>query len=358
LDVRRSLLIELEDDEGVVGLGESAPFEEPFYSSETIATARDVLREVLFPTVVGGVFERLEDLHDAIEGVAPRSPMARAGIETAWWDLNAASEGTSLRPLVTRRFEELGVRCAAVRSVRCGVALGLPRDGHAEDLAARTVQAANAGYHRIKVKIDRAWHVDAVRTAQRALCQADMDLPITVDANGAFVLARDRGVLKALDAMGLLYIEQPFAAEDIEAHVELATSLTTPVCLDETLSDQATARNVSQRRGKWVWNIKVQRVGGLEPACRMVATARDAGIPMWVGTMPESGVGAQASLALAAHDLFAFPTDVEPSDRWYLRGVDPIELTMASDGTMRVPEERPHVESRRFPSVFELDVGG
>ena len=28
MDVRRSLLVELEDDQGVVGLGESAPFEE------------------------------------------------------------------------------------------------------------------------------------------------------------------------------------------------------------------------------------------------------------------------------------------------------------------------------------------
>jgi L-alanine-DL-glutamate epimerase-like enolase superfamily enzyme len=78
---------------------------------------------------------------------------------------------------------------------------------------------------------------------------------------------------------------------------------------------------------------------------------------MWIGTMPESGIGAQAALALAAHEVFSLPTDVEPSDRWYVPGSDLVELTMRGNGTMAVAGERPDVAVTRAPLVFELDAG-
>jgi hypothetical protein len=53
--------------------------------------------------------------------------------------------------------------------------------------------------------------------------------------------------------------------------------------------------------------------------------------------MPETGIGAQAILALGALPRFVYPTDVEPSDRWYASGTDPLPLVMAADGTMDVP---------------------
>ena len=40
---RRSLIVVLHDGEGHVGYGESPPFELPFYSDETLASARDML---------------------------------------------------------------------------------------------------------------------------------------------------------------------------------------------------------------------------------------------------------------------------------------------------------------------------
>jgi L-alanine-DL-glutamate epimerase-like enolase superfamily enzyme len=54
--------------------------------------------------------------------------------------------------------------------------------------------------------------------------------------------------------------------------------------------------------------------------------------------MPETGVGAQAALALAAHAGCVYPTDVEPSDRWYEPGTDVVDLAMSESGTMRVPD--------------------
>ena len=53
LHIRRSWIVELTDELGNIGYGESAPFEYPFYSEETLASARFVLTEILLPSLVG-----------------------------------------------------------------------------------------------------------------------------------------------------------------------------------------------------------------------------------------------------------------------------------------------------------------
>jgi hypothetical protein len=55
--------------------------------------------------------------------------------------------------------------------------------------------------------------------------------------------------------------------------------------------------------------------------------------------MPESGIGSQAALAAAALPRFVYPSDLEPSARWYGRDADVIKLTMGKDGRMMVPQQ-------------------
>jgi O-succinylbenzoate synthase len=86
-----------------------------------------------------------------------------------------------------------------------------------------------------------------------------------------------------------------------------------------------------------VWNIKVHRVGGLTEACRIYRVAEECGAKVWAGTMPESGIGSQAGLAIAALPGCAYPSDLEPSARWFGRDRDVIKLTMSREGRMPVP---------------------
>ena len=78
-------------------------------------------------------------------------------------------------------------------------------------------------------------------------------------------------------------------------------------------------------------------MGGLTEALRVYAEASRFGARLWAGTMPESGLGSQAAIAAAALPGFAFPSDLEPSARWFGRNHDVIKLTMDSQGSMRVP---------------------
>ena len=120
-------------------------------------------------------------------------------------------------------------------------------------------------------------------------------------------------------------------------HARLAQTLRTPVCLDETLRDAGIARQIAALDGPKVWNIRVHRVGGLAEACRIYRVAEQYGAQLWAGTMPESGIGSQATLAVASMPLCVHPSDLEPSSRWYGRGSDVVKLTMGKDGRMAVP---------------------
>ncbi len=327
---RRSLIVQLHDDAGHVGFGESPPFQLPFYSEETLAGARDLIERVLLPRVVGWDGDLPEGvdglLHEGIRG----NWFARAGVETAAWDLAAHVRGTGLAALLGQR---LGLTPAG--TVECGVALGIPPERKADVLTRWVYEAVQRGYRRVKIKVAPGWDAAAVAAARAGL--AGSDLPLTVDANGAYEWPRDEAALRSLDDAGLLYIEQPLAPGELVGHVRLGETLRTPVCLDETLRDARAARQIMALGGPKIWNIKVHRVGGLSEVCRIYRLAEEYGAELWAGTMPESGIGSQAALAVAALPRCVYPSDLEPSSRWYGRNADVIKLAMGKDGRMAVP---------------------
>ena len=335
LTERRSLIVVLHDDAGHVGYGECPPFELPFYSEETLAGARDLIQRVLLPRVSAQEFP--DPVPEAIAAVLREGVrgnwFARAGIETAAWDLEAHGRGTGLAGLLGDR---LGVKPAP--AVDCGVALGIPPDRSAAVLTRWVAEAVERGYRRVKIKVGPGWDTAAVRAA-RAGMAAGPDLPLTVDANGAYEWPRDETALRALDDAGLLYIEQPLHPDELVGHARLAEALRTPVCLDESLRDARAARQVIALSGPTVWNIKVHRVGGLTEVCAIYRLAAEYGAKLWAGTMPESGIGSQAALAAAALPLFVYPSDLEPSSRWFGRNGDIIKLSMGTDGRMAVPQQ-------------------
>ena len=333
---RRSLIVALYDDAGHVGYGESPPFQLPFYSEETLTSARDLIERVLLPRIVGRGFDGSSPLPEAIDATLRESVrgnwFARAGVETAAWDLEAHVNGTGLATLLGTR---LGI--APAGAVDCGVALGIPPERRADVLTRWVYDALQRGYRRVKIKVAPGWDEAAVGAARVGM--AGSALPLTVDANGAYEWPRDETALRALDDAGLLYIEQPLHPDELVGHARLAETLRTPICLDETLRDSRAARQIIALQGPKVWNIKVHRVGGLSEVCRLYQLAAGYGAKLWAGTMPESGIGSQAALAAAALPLFVYPSDLEPSSRWFGRNGDVIKLTMGPDGRMAVPQQ-------------------
>lgn len=329
---RRSLVVILRDEDGRAGYGESPPFDRPFYSEETLASARALLADLLIPRLRGQTVEGPEEVDALLRDGVRGNPFARAALETAAWDLEAARRNTGMAALLGER---LGAVPAA--SIACGVALGIPEDRSLDTLRRWIWEAVALGYRRVKIKIAPGWDADPVRAAREAL--AGSPLPLTVDANGAYRWPEDFALIEAIDDAGLLYIEQPLAPEELVGHAELGRRIRTPVCLDETLRSAAIARQVAALDGPRIWNLKVHRIGGLTETCAVWREAERFGAELWAGTMPESGIGSQAALAAASLPLFTYPSDVEPSTRWFGRNADVVKLVMGRDGRMQVPRQ-------------------
>ena len=330
MTVRRSLVVVLHDEAGHLGYGESPPFELPFYSEETLGSARHLLEQVLIPRLVDREVNGPEEVDALLRHGVRGNPFARAALETAAWDLEAHRRDTGIAALLGER---LGLAPAA--TIPCGVALGIPADRALDTLRRWIHDALTHGYRRVKIKVAPGWDAEPVRVARRAL--EGTAVPLTVDANGGYEWPEHESNLRALDDAGLLYIEQPLAPDELVGHVRLSQALRTPICVDESLHGARAGRQLLELDGPRVWNVKVHRMGGLSEVCRVVRLAREGGVRLWAGTMPESGLGSQAALGAAALPGFVYPSDLEPSTRWFGPGVDVIELRMAPDGTMAVP---------------------
>jgi O-succinylbenzoate synthase len=329
---RRSLVVVLQDVDGHRGYGESPPFELPFYSDETLASARYLLEQVLIPRLLQSGAESPEAVDEVMRRGIRGNPFARAALETAAWDLEAARRGVGLARLLAQRL------CVEPAStVPCGVALGIPQDRSLDTLRRWIDDALGRGYQRVKIKIAPGWDASAVQAASEAM--AGSGLPLTVDANGAYEWPEHEANLRAVDEADLLYLEQPLAPDELVGHARLTRELLTPVCVDESLRDSRAARQIAELEGPRVWNVKVHRVGGLSEVTRIYAVARSYGARLWAGTMPESGIGSQAALAAAALPGFIYPSDLEPSTRWFGPDGDVLPLAMDATGCMAVPNQ-------------------
>jgi o-succinylbenzoate synthase len=316
------ILVRLEDGGGAVGWGESATLRDPYYLEETTETAWHILRDFLVPLVLGRPWQTIEEFV-ALCGAVKGNRAARSGLEMAAWDLLARSQGLSVAALLGGTREE----------IHSGVSLGIERDsGRLLELIERYL---GQGYRRVKLKVAPGADLD-VLAAVRARFP---DLPLMVDANGAYSPAR-RDHLQRFDDFDLMMIEEPLDGCDLFEHAELQRALRTPICLDESLRSAADTRHALELGSCRVVSLKAARMGGLLEAARAHDVCVARGVPVWCGGMLEFGIGRAANLALASLPGFTIPGDVSGFDRYFEEDIVEPPI-VARGGAIAVPRARP-----------------
>ncbi len=304
--------------DGLVGIGEASPMSGSFYSDDTPESTWDCLSDTLVPRVKQQQPFSVDEVNSLLDQ-AGGNCFARAGIETAFWDLQSQHEGVSLSKALG------GIR----DEVESGLAVGIYPT--VKELMAAIERHLREGYKRVKIKIQARWDIEPLKTVRTSFG----DIELMVDANCAY-RRNDIEHLKKLDDFDLVMIEQPLPKDDLEGHAELQKVMKTPICLDESAKDVPTVERAIQLGSCCIVNIKIQRVGGLKHAVAMRDVCARAGITVWGGTMPELGIGGAQTVHLATLSNFGFPTDVESSLRWFVDDiVDP--LIEVRNGMITIP---------------------
>lgn len=316
---REVLLLSIQTKEGVEGFSECVALSDPVYSPEYVAGAQDVIERFLLPAIFKAGDVRAEEVADLLKPFLGHQ-MAKAAIESAILDAQLRHQGISLASYLGATKER----------VECGVSVGIAPS--IDKLLEEVALYIEEGYRRIKLKIEPGWDYEAVKAVRTEW----PSVPLQLDANQAYT-RNDFELLKRLDEFNLLLIEQPLDEHDVLGHADLAEVISTPVCLDESITSLDSARDAIALKATTVINIKPGRVGGYLESVRIHDLCVEEGIAVWCGGMLETGIGRAANVALAALPGFTLPGDTSASSRYYHRDItDPFVM---DDGYLSVPNE-------------------
>lgn len=298
--IRPFVVIETED--GLRGLGEVPTLAGPAYKAEadtpSVVTS---LKEFILPSIAryqaeqGSIstVEQLQASYAWIKGAV----FAKSGVEAGLWDILAQRAAQPLWKLWG------GTR----RQIPVGVSIG---GSSVEQVLSRADDATSRGYGRLKVKI---WPGFDVQVA-RALRERYPDILLQVDANSGYDMT-NWTVLRELDGLDLLLIEQPLYDDDIFLHSEIAREIQTPICLDESvhsLRDTQTAMTLWRRNGildRLIINIKPPRVSGFAEAIKIAQTCHADGVRTWIGGMLDTAWGKAFNLNFNSLETISLPGD-------------------------------------------------
>jgi L-alanine-DL-glutamate epimerase-like enolase superfamily enzyme len=310
LTQRELLRVQLEADDGLVGLGEAAPLEP--YDGVPLAAVRAALDAYAVLTRECPETELLDACR------AERDvPQALAAVDLALWDLAGKRAGRPVSELIS---------VEAARSIPVNATIG------AEDragAAAAAAAAAQADFDTVKVKVgigDDAGRLAAVRAA------VGPRVAIRVDANGAWEVDEAVSSLRALAPVGIELAEEP--VHGVEALRAVRAEVDVPLAMDETAA-------VAGAAGSGATDavcLKIARCGGITGVLHDAAEARIAGSavylassydgPLGIAAAVHAAAGLTAGGPLPAHGLATLAAFAEPGDRLH-----------AVRGAIRVPRE-------------------
>lgn len=315
-----SVLVRLGDGE-YFGWGEGTPLAFPSYSPESARTLFVVARDFIAPLLLGKEIESGKALQEMLVSIKGNF-FAKGAFDLAWWDLQARR---TQQPL----WKLLGGQSPTIQT---GADFGV-MDSY--DLLLQAIAGAvEQGYKRVKLKFRRGWDVEMLSEVRAAF----PDMVFHIDCNGSYSLS-DLPMFQSLNRFNLAMIEQPLAYDDLIDHAKLQSQITTPICLDESITSLDKVRKAIEiGAGRWV-NLKPGRVGGITKALAIHDYCQSQNVPCWIGGMLESAIGASHCLALATLSNIAYPCDIFPTSRFYRQDLTKLPMVHSGPGQFEASPE-------------------
>jgi len=320
------VIVTVETDEGITGVGEAAT--DIGFFGESLEEVKFAIDRYLGPRLIGvDPFDREEILHSLdFRG----NTCARSGIDLAIHDLLG-------KALSIPVYDLFGGCCRDKVLVAIEIAGG-PPDGMASLCAAYVEQGVRA----FKAKIGGYPDDDALRL--KAIREAvGREISIRADANQGYSSKEAIRLCRLADRydVGLELLEQPVPAWDLEGMAHVRNSVDTLIEADESAYSAHDVMNIIRQGAADVINIKIAKAGGLYHAKKIAALAEAAGLGCVLGTAFGLGIKIAAKLHLAAStrnimDAVEF-TEIMLHDNLAASPFDRLLMPPLEEGYLRVP---------------------
>jgi L-alanine-DL-glutamate epimerase-like enolase superfamily enzyme len=341
---RGALLVEVETDEGIVGIGEAGPG-----GGVTAAVIEKDLAPLLIgedPLLIEGLWQKMF-VRTRQYGRRGLVMQAMSGIDIALWDIAGK---VAKMPV----YRLLGACRDRVEAYASG---GFYQEGKGLDgLAGEAESYLTRGFRGMKMKIGRnpstQTHLrELVGNARFCEVEPDEDLArvaavrqalgpkakLMVDVNCAWSPAMAIAMGREMEPYHLYWIEEPVATDDIDGSAEVARALSTPIAGYETEVGLYGFRQLIDRSAVDIVQFDVAWSGGFSEGRRIAAYAQ-AHHRM---VAPHAFAGAVlliASLhfAAATPNALALEWDQNPNAVREELLKEPLQLE--TDGTVKLPE--------------------
>ena len=277
IDARYSLLVQIETDNGIIGLGEApASLTRSSASLRYLATALETVAPALLTRSLAST---------PFPAIPP--PALAFALETAALDCLAKSEA---KPLAVF----LG---GSPRPVEVNAIIGEATPAETEVLATKAVEE---GFRTLKLKVggrDLEIDEDALTRTRNAVGNA---IKLRLDANQAWPENQASLALDRLAKFSPEFIEEPVTPPDIPTLSRLHRNSPIPIAADESVENAQSAATLADSGAVDILVIKLARVGGITAARSIIEHARARGLGAVLTSSLETGVGLAAALHLAA----------------------------------------------------------
>ncbi len=254
-------------------------------TGETLDSIEQRLRNTILPAIMNRPLD-LDALLNNVRNCCRGSGSAKAAADTALHFLAAAEKGIPL-------FRMLGADRPASLQTAVTVSLDTP-----ESMRDKAAEAWHSGMHILKIKVGGNDGYDVQRI--RAVAAAVPDASLLVDANQAWDAAATMIFIEAVSDLDIALIEQPVAADDLEALAKITAYSPFPILADEAVFTAEDAQNVLEMRAADLINIKLMKCGGIAEAQKIVTLCRRYDTRCMLGSMLEGPESITAALHLAA----------------------------------------------------------
>ena len=224
--------------------------------------------------------------HLGHEGLAQ---MALSMFDMALHDALAREAGVPLYQLLG------GKRVAIPTYHSCGLGLAEPQDVARE---ARDMRGEHGGFGHMKLRMGREEIADDIAAYKAVRSAVGPEVMISVDFNQGLPVASALDSCRAIDGLGLAWIEEPVSYDDYEAQARLTRKLATPIQIGENWWSWRVGKAAIEMAACDYIMPDLLRIGGVTGWLRLARVAEAHAVPFSSHLSPD----------FSAHLLAATPT--------------------------------------------------